>query len=30
VNQLYNNFPTTDIRSGAKFKGFVIEGVVGF
>jgi hypothetical protein len=30
VNQLYNNFPTTDIRSGGKFKGFVIEGVVGF
>lgn len=30
VNQNYNDFPTTDIRSGGKFKGFVIEGVVAF
>jgi hypothetical protein len=30
VNQDYNNFPTTDIRSGGKFKGFVLEGVVAF
>jgi hypothetical protein len=30
VNQKYNDFPTTDIRNGAKFKGFVVEGVVAF
>jgi hypothetical protein len=30
VNQKYNDFPTTDIRSGGKFKGFVLEGVVAF
>jgi hypothetical protein len=30
VDQKYKNFPTTDIRSGARFKGFMIEGVVGF
>jgi hypothetical protein len=30
VNQKYNDFPTTDIRSGGQFKGFVIEGVVAF
>ncbi len=30
VNQKYNDFPTTDIRSGGKFKGFVVEGVVAF
>ena len=30
VTQAYNNFPTTDIRNGGKFKGFVIEGVVAF
>jgi hypothetical protein len=30
VNQQYNDFPTTDIRSGGKFKGFVLEGVVAF
>ena len=30
VNQKYNDFPTTDIRNGAKFKGFVAEGVVAF
>ncbi|MND07565.1 hypothetical protein D3C83_296200 [compost metagenome] len=30
VNQKYNNFPTTDIRSGGKFKGLVFEGVVSF
>ena len=30
VRQLYNNFPTTDIRNGGKFKGFMIEGAVGF
>ena len=30
VNQKYNDFPTSDIRSGGKFKGFMIEGVVAF
>ena len=30
VSQKYNDFPTTDIRSGGKFKGYMIEGVVGF
>jgi hypothetical protein len=30
VTQKYVNFPTTDIRNGGKFKGFVMEGVVAF
>ncbi len=30
VNQKYNDFPTTDIRSGGKFKGYMVEGVVAF
>ncbi|MEO8194089.1 MAG: hypothetical protein ABI681_09560 [Gemmatimonadales bacterium] len=30
VKQNYNKFPTTDIRSGGVFKGFLIEGVVAF
>ncbi len=30
VNQKYNDFPTTDIRNGGKFKGFMMEGVVAF
>ena len=30
VTQKYNDFPTTDIRSGGKFDGFVLEGVVAF
>ena len=30
VAQKYNDFPLTDIRSGGKFNGFVVEGVVGF
>jgi hypothetical protein len=30
VTQKYNDFPTLDIRSGAKFNGFMIEGVVAF
>jgi hypothetical protein len=30
VNQKYNDFPASDIRSGGKFKGFVAEGVVAF
>jgi hypothetical protein len=30
VNQTYQDFPTTDIRNGGKFKGFMVEGVVAF
>ncbi|MEP6991148.1 MAG: hypothetical protein ABJA80_09485 [bacterium] len=30
VNQRYNNFPTSDIRNGGKFQGFVVEGAVAF
>lgn len=30
VRQNYNNFPTTDIRSGGQFKGFMVEGSVAF
>ena len=30
VNQNYYDFPTTDIRSGGKFQGFMVEGVVAF
>ena len=30
VNQKYNDFPTTDIRHGGKFKGFMVEGVVAW
>ena len=30
VNQKYNDFPTTDRRSGGKFKGLMMEGVVSF
>ena len=30
VTQKYNDFPTTDIRNGGKFDGFVVEGVVAF
>jgi hypothetical protein len=30
VNQKYLDFPTTDIRNGGKFKGFIVEGVVAF
>ena len=30
VTQKYNDFPTRDIRSGGKFDGFMIEGVVAF
>ncbi len=30
VNQKYTDFPTTDIRSGGRFKGFMVEGVVSF
>jgi hypothetical protein len=30
VRQTYENFPTSDIRNGGKFQGFMIEGVVAF
>jgi hypothetical protein len=30
VNQKYKDFPTADYRNGGKFKGYVIEAVVGF
>ena len=30
VTQKYNDFPSTDIRNGGKFDGFVVEGVVAF
>lgn len=30
VTQKYNDFPTTDIRNGGQFKGFMVEGVVAF
>jgi hypothetical protein len=30
VRQQYEGFPTTDIRNGGKFNGFVVEGVVSF
>ena len=30
VNQVYNNFQATDIRSGGKFNGMMMEAVVGF
>ena len=30
VSQKYKNFPTADFRSGGKFKGYVIQAVVGF
>ena len=30
VSQKYNDFPTTDIRNGGKFDGFMVEGVVAF
>ena len=30
VTQKYNDFPTTDIRNGGKFNGFMMEGVVSF
>ena len=30
VRQTYENFPTTDIRNGGKFEGFIVEGVVAF
>ena len=30
VNQKYTDFPTTDIRNGGKFNGFMVEGVLAF
>jgi hypothetical protein len=30
VQQKYLDFPTSDIRNGGKFKGFMVEGVVAF
>jgi hypothetical protein len=30
VNQKYEAFPASDIRSGGQFKGFMVEGVVAF
>ena len=30
VNQKYLDFPTTDIRNGGQFKGFMVTGSVGF
>jgi hypothetical protein len=30
VTQEYNDFPTTDIRNGGEFDGFVMEGVISF
>ena len=30
VNQQYKDFASTDIRSGGKFDGFMIETVVAF
>ena len=30
VTQRYNDFPTTDRRSGGKFNGLIMEGVVAF
>jgi hypothetical protein len=30
VQQRYNGFPSTDIRSGGKFQGFMVEGAVAF
>ena len=30
VDQRYDGFLPTDIRHGARFKGFVVEGVVAF
>ena len=30
VNQKYLDFPTSDIRSGGQFKGFMVEGTIAF
>ncbi len=30
VDQRYTDFPTTDIRNGGRFKGFMVEGGIAF
>ena len=30
VNQKYNDFPVSNIHNGGRFKGFMMEGVIGF
>ena len=30
VNQKYNDFPSNNILNGGRFKGFMLEGVIGF
>ncbi|HUF23899.1 MAG TPA: hypothetical protein VMN81_07220 [Vicinamibacterales bacterium] len=30
VNQKYNDFPVNNILNGGRFKGFMLEGVIGF
>jgi hypothetical protein len=30
VTQKYLDFPTTDIRYGGQFKGFMVSGTIGF
>jgi len=30
VNQKYNDFPSNNILNGGRFKGFMVEGVIGF
>jgi hypothetical protein len=30
VNQEYSGYPTTNIRSGGKFNGMMLEGVIAF
>jgi hypothetical protein len=30
VNQKYNDFPVNNIFNGGRFKGFMVEGVIGF
>jgi len=30
VNQVYLNYPDTDILNGGKFNGFVAEASIGF
>jgi hypothetical protein len=30
VSQKYNDFPTEDLRSGGKFSGWLVEGIIGF
>ena len=30
VNQKYNGYPVTNIRSGGEFDGVMLEGTIGF